>query len=347
MKSIILTTITLFSATNLLFTQGYFDWPWPNQAVPDSIYSYNVDGNDEVIDIRQYFLKNSKGQIVIDSSFTYFQFSEKWWYGDKVESIYDINGKLVAKKESIGELASWNYHSIDSIFIDPSNSKLYHITTYLVDAFGQVLFPIFFQEYFLDEKGRDSLILGYQENMELTYKIETTYYFNGLSSYSYYHIDGDFKLAEIDSVAITSDYYIYQYIVSIDNSPLELQSIDTIFLDQKGRMDVGKLYTNDGDGNFEYVYRQKFYYGSIVSINDPIVNRVKECDVTYTPPYLHILDCPGCDLVLYNFDGVKVMEILQSSQHVELANPFTFPTPLILHLRDANGNSCMKKLFFK
>lgn len=323
--------------------QGYFQWAWPNEGIPDSVHNFLIDDGQEVLEIRQFFVYNKDRVVLVDSSLRYSGVQMDWVGLSKTETVLDPDSKIIAKREYWGDNKKWMQYSIDSVSQDLTNPNLYYITQYDVDDFGNPTVPFGYQLYYLDQLGRDSLRIFYNAQWEEESILDIRQGLNYTSIVQFNLVEGNWKLIEIDSVAFFPTFYTYTYDILNENDVLENLFLDTIFLDEKGRLDYSHQYANTGS-SYEYVYKHKFYNSDPVSLDEMPSGQIEKCSIFVQNNEVIIDDANGGYVRLYSTDGklIDYGEVYNGSfqLHQQCLNGMA-----ILHYRSKIGQECSQKIY--
>ncbi|MBK7344719.1 MAG: hypothetical protein IPJ06_17480 [Saprospiraceae bacterium] len=314
-----------------------------NEGIPDSVHNFLIDDSQEVLEIRQFFVYNKDRVVLIDSSFDYSGVQMKWDRLSKVETVLDAENKIIAKRHYWGDTKEWMQYSIDTVRQDLNNPNLYHITEYDVDDLGIPTMVTLNCLYYLDGLGRDSLRLWYDANWQATAREEFRQGLNYTSTVLFEYSNGGWKLLEVDSVTYFSTFFTYTYDFINDDGILENYSIDTIFLDEKCRLDYSHFYINTGNG-YEYVYKHKFFNSDPVSIEDVPLSGTNNCSFIVKGDELLINDVEGGNVRLFSIDGrlAQFGDTVNGKFHL---SPQHLNGIAILHFRSKIGQECSQKIY--
>lgn len=325
--------------------QGYFYWPYPNTEIPDSVHQFFIVDGEEEYDIRQYYIANEKGIIVEEYSLSFSEAKMKWEPLSKTEIDLNNAGEIITKRNYLGNGITYVLSSVDSVYKDVGISNLYHITIYSVDVDGIPTMAQEYREYYLDQQGRDSIEYFYNEQWDEIGKNEYHQGGNYTSTHVYQFIQSEWVLLEIDSFTFYNDLFVYTYEVFDENGNFIIYSIDTMFLDSKGRLDFGKFYIMTDNG-FEYVYKFQFYNSDMVLIEGNPNLDIHQCNIiTYPNREIYLNENEG-NLVIYSLNGNEIINYSLARGRIEVPG-FVNPGIYIFQLRERTGKTCIQKLLIK
>lgn len=334
----------IFLLSNLN-AQGYFYWPYPNTGVPDSIYQYEIINGNEILDIRQYYVTNSEGEVIDEYSLSYSNAQKKWKPLSKTEIEFDNSGQINSKRYYWGNGDLYELSSVDSVFQDSSLLNLFHIINYSVDDNGLIIAPQEFIEYYLNQGGRDSVAFFYNNLWEPVWRSDFHQGSNYTSTRAYYYDQNKWSLIETDSFTFYNDLFVYTYQAFDEQGAFITYNIDTLFLDSKGRLDYGKTYAESGN-SYEYVYKYKFYNTDVVSIVQEQNGTVNLCRFDLlSNRELDLQENEG-DLSIYSING-SMIQYKPAVQGVVSLSGNIHPGIHVLQLRNKNGTRCVQKILLR